>query len=87
MVNTQYTGYKATKASYTANAEETLEASATLFNNLIWLTTEEAAEFLRKSSHALRQMLYKGKISARKVHGRLYFKKSELHELIDTSFY
>ena len=58
-----------------------------LFDNLIWLTTEEAARFLRKSNHALRQMLYKGQISARKVHGRLYFKKSELHELVDTSFF
>lgn len=61
--------------------------STSLFNNLIWLTTEEAAEFLRKSSHALRQMLYKGQISARKVHGRLYFKKSEINTLIDTSHY
>ena len=60
---------------------------STLFENLIWLTTEEAAVFLRKSPHAIRQMIYKGKINARKFHGRLYFKKSELHELIDTSFF
>ena len=58
-----------------------------LFDNLIWLTTEEAANFLRKSSHALRQMIYKGKIHPRKFSGRLYFKKSELHELIDASIY
>lgn len=58
-----------------------------LFDNLIWLTTEEAAIFLRKSHHALRQMLYAGKISARKFHGRLYFKRSELNELVDTSFF
>lgn len=58
-----------------------------LFNNLIWLTTEEAARFLRKSSHALRQIIYKGKIHPRKFGGRLYFKRSELDQLIDTSFY
>jgi excisionase family DNA binding protein len=58
-----------------------------LFNNLIWLTTEEAARFLRKSSHALRQMIYKGKIHPRKFGGRLYFKRSELDQLIDTAFY
>lgn len=58
-----------------------------LFDNLIWLTTEEAAKFLRKSSHALRQLAYKGKVRPRKFSGRLYFKKSELHELIDSSFY
>jgi excisionase family DNA binding protein len=59
----------------------------TLFDNSIWLTTEEAAAYLRKSSHALRQLLYKGKIPARKFNGRLYFKKAELHLVIDTSFY
>lgn len=58
-----------------------------LFDNLIWLTTEEAAKFLRKSSHALRQLAYKGKVRPRKFSGRLYFKKEELHELIDSSFY
>ncbi|HXH74381.1 MAG TPA: helix-turn-helix domain-containing protein [Bacteriovoracaceae bacterium] len=54
--------------------------------NLIWLTTDEAATFLRKSSHALRQMTYKGKIHPRKFGGRLYFKKAELNDLVDTSF-
>lgn len=58
-----------------------------LFDNLIWLTTEEAARLLRKSSHALRQLVYKGKIHPRKFGGRLYFKKAELYVLIDTSFY
>lgn len=58
-----------------------------LFENLIWLTTDEAATFLRKSSHALRQMTYKGKIRPRKFGGRLYFKQAELNDLVDTSFY
>ena len=58
-----------------------------LFDNLKWLTTDEAAIFLRKSSHALRQMAYKGKIRPRKFAGRLYFKKAELDQLVDTSFY
>ncbi len=59
-----------------------------LFENLIWLTTEETAQFLRKkSAHAIRQMVYKGKLRARKVNGKLYFNKLELHELIDSSHY
>ncbi|HAZ14220.1 MAG: hypothetical protein A2X86_22430 [Bdellovibrionales bacterium GWA2_49_15] len=58
-----------------------------LFYNLKWLTTDEAAIFLRKSSHALRQMTYKGKIRPRKFGGRLYFKKAELDQLVDASFY
>lgn len=57
------------------------------FDNLIWLTTDDAARFLRKSTHAIRQMAYKGIIRPRKLGGRLYFKKSELDQLLDTSFY
>ena len=83
----QNAGYKSDHKSYNSNVEKFDNSSTQLFNNLIWLTTDEAAEFLRKSTHALRQMLYKGKVSARKVHGRLYFKKSELHELVDTSYF
>ena len=64
-----------------------LHKARSLFENLIWLTTDEAATFLRKSSHALRQMTYKGKIRPRKFGGRLYFKKAELNDLVDTSFY
>lgn len=58
-----------------------------IFENLIWLSTEEAARLLRRSSHALRQLVYKGKIRPRKYGGRLYFKRSELNDLIETSFY
>ncbi|MDD4976346.1 MAG: helix-turn-helix domain-containing protein [Bacteriovorax sp.] len=68
------------------NSDEQNNAHS-LFNNLIWITTEEASEFLRKSTHAVRQMVYKGKIHARKFHGRLYFNKLELNELIDSSHY
>ena len=80
-------GYNSNTSSYNKSVDRPDGRSTMLFDNLIWLTTEEAARFLRKSNHALRQMLYKGQISARKVHGRLYFKKSELHELVDTSFF
>ncbi len=74
--------YKESKYLYSLDEHK----HAHLFDNLIWLTTEEAASFLRKTSHALRQLTYKGKIRPRKFCGRLYFKKSELNELIDTSF-
>lgn len=80
-------GYIATNNLYNKTVEETSEPSTTLFNNLIWLTTDEAAFFLRKSTHALRQMVYKGKIRAKKFSGRLYFRKDDLHELIETSYY
>lgn len=76
--------YNQTEKVYSESEQITAQG---LFDNLIWLTTEEAAVYLRKSTHAIRQMVYKGKIMARKFNGRLYFKKAELHALIDTSFY
>ena len=56
-----------------------------LFDNLIWLTTEEAAKYLRKSANALRVMVHRGQLRARKFRRRLYFKKVELDELLETS--
>jgi hypothetical protein len=75
--------YKERDAGYNPSEDK----ASTLFDNLIWLTTEEAAKFLRKSSHALRQLTYKGKVRPRKFAGRLYFKKAELNSLIDSSFF
>lgn len=76
--------YNLSEKNYNTNTHVNANS---FFNNLIWITTKEASEFLRKSSHAVRQMVYKGHISARKFHGRLYFNKLELHELIDLSHY
>lgn len=79
-------GYNSTQKNYNNRAEK-YNDSAMLFENLKWLTTDDAAKFLRKSTHAIRLMSYKGLIRPRKFGGRLYFKKSELDQLIDTSFY
>lgn len=57
----------------------------TLFENYNWMTTSEAATYLRKSSNAIRTAVCRGHITARKFHRRLYFKKSELDRLIETS--
>ena len=56
------------------------------FDNLIWLNTEEAARYLRKSANAIRILVHKKVLRARKFRRRLYFKKSELELLVDTSF-
>ncbi len=59
-----------------------------IFENLVWLNTLETAQFLRKkSTHAIRQLVYKGKLKPRKFEGRLYFNKLELESLIDSSHY
>ncbi len=56
-----------------------------LFDNLEWLTSKEAALYLRKTYGALKVMVHRGHIRARKFRNRLYFKKSELNELLETS--
>ena len=50
-----------------------------LFENYIWLNTNEAAEYLRTSPKQLRKWVYQGKIRAYKLLGKsLRFKRSEL---------
>jgi len=63
-----------------------------LFENLIWLTTEEVAIYLRRltkdgrpSVGAIRNLIYRGKLRARKFCGKLYFKREEIDRLIETS--
>ena len=56
-----------------------------LFDNLVWLTTEEAAQYLRKSANAVRILVHRGLLRARKFRRRLYFRKDELCALIETS--
>jgi excisionase family DNA binding protein len=58
-----------------------------IFENLIWLTTEEAAIYLRKSADAVRHLVYRGDLRARKFKRRLYFKRDELDKLLDLSVF
>jgi hypothetical protein len=59
--------------------------ASVVFDNLVWMTSEEAARYLRKSANALRIAVYRGQLRARKWRRRLYFKKVELDRLIDAS--
>ena len=59
--------------------------SDALFDNLEWLNSKEAALYLRKTYGALKVMVHRGHIRARKFRNSLYFKKSELNELLETS--
>ncbi len=59
--------------------------SEIIFDNLIWLTTKEAALFLRTTVGALHTAVSRGQIRARKFRRRLYFNKNELTNLIETS--
>lgn len=64
---------------------ESITDSPQIFDNLKWMTTNEAAAYLRKSTNAIRTAVCRGHITARKFRRRLYFKRSELDHLIETS--
>ncbi|MGE3682722.1 MAG: hypothetical protein AB7G93_13435 [Bdellovibrionales bacterium] len=65
-----------------------------LFDNLTWLTTKDAAIYLRKfrkkdgkpSEGAIRTAIWRGYLKARKWKRRIYIKRAELDRLIDLSF-
>lgn len=68
------------------------KSALSLFENLEWLTTAEAATYLRKfcrggrpSVNAIHKLVSRGLIRRRKFAGRLYFKRKELDYLIESS--
>ncbi len=77
--------YNLRTTQYSGRVEDSYENSMMLFNNLEWMTTNEAAAYLRKSTNAIRTAVCRGHIKARKFRRRLYFKRSELDRLIETS--
>ena len=52
------------------------------FGNLVWLTTKEAARYLRKNANAVRDLIYRKILRARKFRRRLYFKREKLEKEI-----
>lgn len=56
-----------------------------LFDNRIWLSTSEAAEYLGKTRNAIWILVCRGELLKRKWKRRLYFKRSELDKLLETS--
>jgi excisionase family DNA binding protein len=57
----------------------------TLFNNLEWMDSKETAEYLRISIGSLRNLVYRGKLPAKKLGNRLRFRKLELDLFINNS--
>ena len=84
-INNTKTDYKIESTQYSSTSASI--DSDLLFNNLEWLTTAEAAYYLRKTTNAIRQMVHRQQLRARKFHRRLYFKKVELDQALDISFY
>jgi hypothetical protein len=63
----------------------TIEKEDRLFYNLIWVTTKEAAQFLQRSPGQIRNMVWRGQLKAKKICGRLYFRREDLESLFDYS--
>ena len=59
--------------------------SGLLFENLIWLSTEETTRYLRKSVRNIRVLVYRQALRVGKFWRRLFFRKEELGMLIGTS--
>jgi excisionase family DNA binding protein len=80
------TNYNLSVKSYSkAGSEKLKNKSELIFHNLIWLTTKEAAVYLRKSVNSIHTLVSRKKLRARKFSNRLYFNKKELDYLIETS--
>jgi excisionase family DNA binding protein len=50
--------------------------------NTDWLTTEEAATYLKTSVHSIRNMVHKGKLRCYKFQSRNRYLKQDLFDLI-----
>ncbi len=56
--------------------------STEIFDNLKWMTSKEAAFYIRVSTGQLRNMVWRGQITCFKVGNRLRFLKSELDRVL-----
>ena len=73
--------------------EQNSESIEKLFDNLTWLSTKDAAVYLRKfrkkdgkpSDGAIRTAIWRGLLKARKWGRRLYIKRVELDRLLELS--
>lgn len=71
-------------------APESANSTPQFFDNLNWLSTKDAAIFLRKfrkndgepSEGAIRNLVWRGILKARKWRRRIYFKRSDLERLL-----
>lgn len=75
------------------SAQENSDSSQSFFDNLTWLSTKDAAVYLRKfrkkdgkpSDGAIRTAIWRGLLKARKWGRRLYIKRVELDRLLELS--
>lgn len=78
---------KSEKTDSNQNVSHEMCNTDLFFEKLIWLSTEEAARYLRKSANAIRILVHRKVLRARKFRRRLYFRREELDALIETSHF
>jgi excisionase family DNA binding protein len=61
------------------------QISAEFFDRLKWITTKEAAEYLRLSVGQIRNMVWRGQLSSYKLNNRLRFLRSDLDKILISS--
>jgi excisionase family DNA binding protein len=64
--------------TYGVKAAEQSATSTQLFDKLKWMTSKEAAFYLRVSVGQLRNMVWRGQLRAYRFRNRLRFLRSEL---------
>lgn len=82
-----------TDKSVTEAQSENSVSEKTFFDNLVWLSTKDAAIYLRKfrkndgrpSEGAIRTAIWRGLLKARKWGRRLYIKKADLDRMLNNS--
>ncbi|MEN9722594.1 MAG: Helix-turn-helix domain [Pseudomonadota bacterium] len=60
-------------------------SASTTFDGSQWMTTKEAAEYLRTTVGGIRNMVYRGQLIPHKPFGRLLFKRTDLARAVESS--
>ena len=63
-----------------------VESSVVLFDKLKWMTSQEAARYLRMSRSYLRVVVARGDLKSYQVNNRLRFLRSDLDRLVKPRF-
>lgn len=61
------------------NEDEKKKDSGLFENRIVWLSTKEAAHYLRTSAQQIRNWVYQGKIRSYKIGRKLLFKRDDLN--------
>ena len=81
--NNKFSNYNLNTTEYSSPTDS--NGSVEFFNNRIWLSTNEAAQYLGKTKNAIWILLCRGLLIKRKWRRRLYFKRAELDRLLETA--